>query len=43
MARVMILGGSDSVSLLDEMAICYHQLGAAKEQAGELVVRIMKD
>ena len=36
-------GGSDSVSLLDEMAICYHQLGAAKEQAGELVVRIMKD
>ena len=36
-------GGSDSVFLLDEMAICYHHLAARKMQGEKIAIRITKE
>lgn len=36
-------GGSDSVALLDEMAICYHHLASRKAQGEKIAIRITKE
>lgn len=36
-------GGSDSATLLDEMAICYHHLAARKRKGEKIAIRITRD
>jgi 8-hydroxy-5-deazaflavin:NADPH oxidoreductase len=36
-------GGSESATLLDEMAICYHHLAARKEKGEKIAIKIVRD